>query len=426
MDGALKNGSLLVSDSGNRYKVIRLLGAGGQGEVYEVERGSQRAALKWYFPKMATLAQKRILEKLVAKGAPDEAFLWPEDMIAQGTGNSLGYVMKLRPAEYKGIVDMMKRRAEPSFKALCRASFNLTRGYQKLHSLGYSYRDISFGNVFFNPDNGNILICDNDNVSASGDDNSAVYGTPRFMAPEIVIGKAVPSRNTDLYSLSVLLFYMFMLHHPLEGKREADIKCMDIFAMTMLFGKNPLFIFDPNDDSNRPIKGYQDNAIIYWNVYPQFLRDLFTTAFTVGLSHPNRRITENQWLDALSNLLSLIVICPKCGAEVFNEMDNCWACGSRVSALPIIKIERRQAALSPDSCLYSHHISGDYDLNSVVGRVVRNPNNPNILGICNETNNQWVYTKADGTQVPVAPGKSAAIGKGIKLDFGKAIGEISL
>jgi serine/threonine protein kinase len=206
MEGALKSGTLLVSDSGNRYKVIRLLGAGGQGEVYEIERGPQRAALKWYFPKMATIPQKRIIEKLISKNAPDETFLWPEDMITQGTGGSFGYVMKLRPPEYKGIADMMNRQAEPSFHTLCKAAFNLTRGYQKLHSLGYSYHDISFGNVFFNPDTGNVLICDNDNVSVSGDDASSMLGTPRFMAPEIVTGNAKPSRNTDLYSLSVLLF----------------------------------------------------------------------------------------------------------------------------------------------------------------------------------------------------------------------------
>jgi serine/threonine protein kinase len=288
MEGALKNGSLLVSDSGNRYKVIRLLGAGGQGEVYEVERGIERAALKWYFPKMATSTQRKILENLVSKGAPDESFLWPEDMLSQNIGGSLGYVMKLRPTEYKGIVDMMKRRAEPSFAVLSKVAFNLTCGYQKLHSLGYSYRDISYGNVFLDPENGNVLICDNDNVSASGNDDSSVLGTPRFMAPEIVIGMANPSRNTDLFSLSVLLFIMFMLHHPLEGKREADIKCMDIHAMTLLFGTNPIFIFDPNDDSNRPVKGYQDYPLVYWDLYPQFLKDLFTTAFTVGLKSPDR------------------------------------------------------------------------------------------------------------------------------------------
>jgi serine/threonine protein kinase len=420
MEGALKSGTLLVSDSGNRYKVIRLLGAGAQGEVYEIERGTARAALKWYFPKRATVAQRRILEKLIAKGAPDESFLWPEDSLTQDTSGSLGYVMRLRPREYKGIVDMMKRRAEPSFAVLCRAAFNLTHGYQKLHSLGYSYRDISFGNVFFNPDDGNVLICDNDNVSASGDDDSPIYGTPRFMAPEIVVGAAKPSRNTDLYSLSVLLFYMLMLHHPLEGKREADIKCMDVFAMTRLFGQSPLFIFDPHDESNRPVRGYQDNAIVYWEVYPRFLKDLFETAFTVGLSQPNRRVTENQWLDALSNLLSQIIPCPKCGAEVFCGVGKCWACGGSSKTPPLLSVEKRRIALTTDAVLYSHHINVDYDLKKTVGRVVQNPNDPGRIGIRNETENAWTYVKNDGTQLAIAPGKSAAVVGGTKLIFGGA------
>ena len=97
--------------------------------------------------------------------------------------------MELRPKEYKSIVDLMKRRAEPSFYNLCKVAFNLTKGYQKLHSMGYSYRDISFGNLFFNPNTGGVLICDNDNVSVNGKDDSSVYGTPRFMAPEMLSGK---------------------------------------------------------------------------------------------------------------------------------------------------------------------------------------------------------------------------------------------
>ena len=39
------------------------------------------------------------------------------------------------------------------------------QGYRNLHIAGAKYQDISFGNLFFNPDNGDVLICDNDNVS---------------------------------------------------------------------------------------------------------------------------------------------------------------------------------------------------------------------------------------------------------------------
>lgn len=431
MDGQLKNGTLLVSESSNRYKVVSLLGAGGQGEVYDVELNGKHYALKWYYKHMATKEQKSILDNLVSKGAPDNTFLWPQDLIFNGWGQSFGYIMPLRPKNYKSIVDMMKRRAEPSFYTLCRAAYNLTNGYQKLHSMGYSYRDISFGNLFFDPNNGDVLICDNDNVAANGIDNSAVYGTPRFMAPEIVLGKAKPSRNTDLYSLAVLLFYMFMMGHPLEGKLEADIRCMDIHAMNRLYGTNPVFVFDPNNKTNRPVKGYQDNVLIYWDIYPQIIRDLFMKSFTEGLTAPNKRVTEKQWLDAFANLMTGIIACPGCGAEVFFDESKvasgvahtCWNCG-RATQYPVsIIVGKSRVLLKKGAKLYAHNIYGNYDMDTVVGEVVQNPNNPNLWGIKNQSKDNWTYIRADGQQIPVAVGRSAAIAKDAKIGFGQLIGE---
>lgn len=430
MDGQLKNGSIVVSQSGNKYIVEKLLGAGGQGEVYAVKLGTETYALKWYFKHTATVMQRNILENLISKGKPDSSFLWPMDLISQSDG-SLGYIMELRPPEFKSIVDLMKRKAEPNFYNLCKVAFNLTKGYQKLHGMGYSYRDISFGNLFFNPDNGEVLICDNDNVSINGKDDSSVYGTPRFMAPEIVVGKAKPSRNTDLFSLAVLLFYIFMLNHPLEGKLEANIKCMDIFAMNQLFGTNPIFIFDPDDKSNRPLRGYQDNAIIYWDLYPQQLKDLFTQAFTIGLKSPARRVTENKWLETFANMMSEIIICPNCGAEVFLDENKenlgvahtCWNCQSSVAVPASIVIGKNRVVINKDTKLYQHHINSNGDMDTVIGSISINPNNPNIWGIRNDGTDNWTYIKADGMQVPVAPGKSAAIVSGAKINFGEIIGE---
>lgn len=58
-----------------------------------------------------------------------------------------------------------------------------------------------------------------------------------------------------------------------------------------------------------------------------------------------------------------------------------------------------------------------------VGEVVLNPKNSELFGIKNKTQDNWTYIKTDGTQIPVAPGRSAAIAKGAKINFGQLTGE---
>lgn len=325
--------------SGTSCRVGQYIGAGGQGEVYKAVFAQKHMAIKWYFPSQATPEQRSALETLVSKGAPDKRFLWPLELVSADGIRGFGYVMPLRPSGYRNIVDLMKRRVEPTFRALATAGFELADSFRQLHAKGLCYRDINFQNVFFEPSSGTVLICDNDNVSVDGDGCCGVLGTPRFMAPEIVRGETKPNSNTDLFSLAVLLFYLLMVHHPLEGKKEASIRAFDLPAMNLIYGKEPVFIWDPNNDSNRPVPGYQNNAIEYWQIYPQFLRDLFTRSFTDGIRDPlNGRVMEGEWRSAMIRLRDSIVYCPKCGSENFygsekvrsngNTLGACWHCPS--------------------------------------------------------------------------------------------------
>lgn len=50
MTGMLDGGTHLTDDDGGSVRVIDMLGAGGQGEVYRVETASGERALKWYYP----------------------------------------------------------------------------------------------------------------------------------------------------------------------------------------------------------------------------------------------------------------------------------------------------------------------------------------------------------------------------------------
>lgn len=393
--------------------------------MYEAKTTSGTYAIKWYFPHMATPSQKEILKRLVAIGPPNDKFLWPLEVVESPLIKGFGYVMAIRAKRYHSIVDLMKRKAEPSFYTLTVAAIQMVDCFDRLHAKGLCYRDISFGNVFFDDRTGDVLICDNDNITLEGKGHESILGTPRFMAPEIVRGDQLPDILTDLFSLSVLLFYMFMIHHPLEGKLEASIKCFDLPAMRRLYGEKPVFIYDPLTRINRPVDGLHDNAIAFWKVYPKFFKEVFTLAFTKGINRRNHRITEQAWLKHLLRLKNSIMYCA-CGAENFYDLEalsldglkkTCWAC-HRDLHLPLrMRIGDQVIMLNHDTKLFEHHLDprATLDFRVVMAAVTQHPTQTGVWGLKNMTKDMWLVTGKDGRRYTVASGKSVTLDDGMEI-----------
>ena len=428
----------LLLKSQHECYIEDFLGGGGQGEVYRAKLGEKLVALKWYLPNIATPEQYQALQSIIQKDAPTGSFLWPFALAESESVSGFGYFMPLREARFKSLNDLMTRRIEPSFLALVTAGIGLADSFSQLHSQGLCYRDISFGNVFFDPNTGEVLICDNDNVSVDGQTDSLVRGTPRFMAPEVVRGETDPNTQSDLFSLAVLLFYLLMGHHPLEGKKESDIRCFDLPAMNKLYGTDPIFIYDPHNDSNRPQPVYHDNARIFWPIDPLFIREIFIKAFTEGIRDPQHgRVRETEWRKTLAKLRDSCIYCGHCGREVFydqsalqnnGKLGECWNCGKTPTPPPRIKIGQHVVMLNHDTKLYPHHLNPRklFDFSNAEGAVTRHPKNPNIWGIKNLGAEKWVVTLADGTISDIEHGRSVTLTNGIKINFGKVEGDIRI
>jgi serine/threonine protein kinase len=439
MQQLLRSGQIVDTVAGQTSCTIKqYLGGGTQGEVYVADLVGSDVAVKWYFPNYLRIDKnlRHRLEMAMKHGAPSDKFLWPLDIVTTDQGPSFGYVMRLREPRFRSLIDLMRGVLDPRFRALATAGFELADSYFRLHSAGLCYRDINFGNVAFDPTDGDIRVCDNDNVGVS-DEPASIGGTLRFMAPEIVRGEALPNTQTDLYSLAVLLFHMFMLHHPLEGRREYDIHALDGPAMKSLYGDEPIFIFDPNDTRNAPVSGYHDTVLTYWPLYPKFLQDLFVRAFTNGLHDPQGgRVVEGEWRMAMVRLRDSIMYCGSCDAENFYDLaakqtriqtrGSCWRCHKAVRVPPRMRIKQNIVMLNRDSKLYAHHVDDTrkFNFSNAIAAIAQNPQNPEIWGLTNLSESPWVVTLSDASVRHIEPGRSITLTRGLKINFGKVEGEI--
>lgn len=409
----LKTGDKVNLTNGMQAKIVKELGRGGQGIVYLVELGGKQMALKWYLKAPDNKFYKN-LEENISKGAPSNAFLWPEYLTRKEKG-SYGYIMKLRPQGYYEFGQyLLARRQFGSFEAMLNAAMKICEGFYKLHLSGLSYQDLNDGNFFIEPQTGDVLICDNDNVMPDGR-KSGIMGKARYMAPEVVGGRA-PDKYSDRFSLAVILFMLFYGNHPFEGSRVLACPCMTETFEKKFYGSEILFIYDDNKE-NRPVRGVHNNVLRRWPAMPKQLQDAFKEQFSKEiLSSPDKRMIEKKWKGVIQSLRDSLVRCPKCGNETFvsdSASPVCMNCGKSFDISgKLVLGNGREILLTPNTKVYI-----DDDNNPDI-KVISVPDDKYPVQLQNITKENWVVETQSGKIKSIEPGACVPVRSGLKLSIG--------
>ncbi len=216
-----------------KYRLVRLIGKGGMGSVYEAEHTviNRRVAVKLLNPEYAD--EGDIVARFVREAQAASSIGHPNIIDIQDVGEDDGktfIVMELLEGTSLSALIKSRGRLEPSHAvAIAR---QVADGLQAAHEKGIVHRDLKADNVFLTHDarlGEQVRILDfgiSKVMEADGTDltqTGAVMGTPHYMAPEQVRGEKDVDARIDVWALGVMIYEMLTGMYPFPGTRTPEV-----------------------------------------------------------------------------------------------------------------------------------------------------------------------------------------------------------
>ncbi len=211
------------------YRVVKLLGAGGMGEVFQAvdEQLGRSVALKTLRPALAhdPVARRRFLREARAAAALEHDHV----VTIYQVGEERGVPFLAMPLLH-GIPldDWLKGQDRVPVAETARIGREMAEGLAAAHAVGLVHRDIKPANVWLEGPRRRVKILDFGLVRAVEESDAqltgigVIMGTPAYMAPEQAAGEEVDHR-CDLFSLGVVLYRMLAGALPWTGRDSLSI-----------------------------------------------------------------------------------------------------------------------------------------------------------------------------------------------------------
>ena len=219
----------MIGQTIERYRLVRKLGEGGMGEVYEAEHVNieKRVALKLLRPEILSnqeAVQRFKQEARSASSIGHENIIEIDDFgtLSDGSGRVF-LIMEFLHGE--PLAEILKQPV-PLPRAL-EILIQTGRGLAAAHAKGIVHRDMKPENVFVTrtrdgKDQPKILDFGIAKVSGADENQQltrtgTIFGTPFYMAPEQALGQKLDHR-ADIYAMGVIMYEVFTGTVPFKAE----------------------------------------------------------------------------------------------------------------------------------------------------------------------------------------------------------------
>ena len=228
-----KNDLFNEGDFFDKYKIVRLLGRGGMGEVYLAEHLflHRPVALKIMLSEVAknsVFAKRFIREAKIANKIESENLIGVYDVGIESKTEMLFIAMEY--VDGKNLSELMRENGLFSEQDTLIIIHHALNALEKMEAENVVHRDIKPSNIMIASD-GSIKLADlgiaKSNNHAEGDltltQESMVFGTPNYASPEQCRSSHNVDTRSDIYSLGATMYHMVAGNAPFTGETSMEI-----------------------------------------------------------------------------------------------------------------------------------------------------------------------------------------------------------
>ncbi|MCQ0030991.1 hypothetical protein EFP18_21410 [Burkholderia glumae] len=401
--------SPVVLISGQKTRLGKLLGRGGEGDVYFVD-GRPGDAVKLYKPDLRGPREAKVLA-MVGGGLHKRTGLvaFPLEVATDESGRFAGFVMRL-VSKCKPIHELYGPKSRKiqfpnvDYRFLVRAAGNVARAVAAVHEMDCVIGDFNHSGVLVSG-TATVALIDADSFQfrSQGRLHRCIVGTEDFTPPElhgVRLSEVERTKAHDHFGLAVAIFQLLAMgRHPYAGR------CSDgDFSLGESIAQNRFAFSVARKAATRTVP---PPGSIRLQDFPPSIGAAFEAAFGTD---PAKRPTAAQWVSLLTGLEADIRQCSTVPAHYFpRSAGDCPWC----RLLAQSGIDMFPAAAHPTS---AQPAADNFDIDAIWAEIsaiiLLSPNDliPSSLGSAGSANSSGTTRAAGGPGAGANGGAGAGVG----------------